>query len=314
MDDASRVIWLKRALDRPSNDDTLHVPAVSSSPETEGIEASRTLFRELYARIRKWVNAQKNGVAVVALNEEGIQAKAFIRAHGERVNAAIAGRHDKADVFLAEDPTVSLRHLAMLIAPTRGSGLPRVKLIDLRTGTAFTDIRGTRLRACESDFPFIVRCGHYVLVVAPVGDEPRWPDRPASMWSRLLERNAEGLAVPPPATLDDPLLGEGEEVLGELAIASPHGQTRIVVGRRAVRSGVLLGRSDRCDGEALLRDLHISRVHALIVEVAGQLYAVDAASKNGLWDGGTETRTKLLLSGASFSLCGRATVGWQFYH
>lgn len=314
MDDASRIIWLKRALDRPSNDDTLHVPAASSSSEAPGADASRGLFREFYQPIRKWVQAQRNGIAVVALDDEGVKAKVFIRAHENRINSAIVGRHERADVLLGEDPTVSLRHLAMLVSPTPGARLPRIKIVELRTATAFTDASGTRLRACESDFPFVVRCGSYLLVVAPVEDETRWPARAAGMWSKLLERGADRLALPDPATLDDRLVAEGEEVLGEIAIDSRQGRTTIAVGRRAVRSGVLLGRSDRCDGDTLLRDLHISRVHVLIVEIRGRLYAVDAASKNGLWDRGTETRTKLLESGASFSLCGRATATWRFYH
>jgi pSer/pThr/pTyr-binding forkhead associated (FHA) protein len=86
------------------------------------------------------------------------------------------------------------------------------------------------------------------------------------------------------------------------------------VGRRAARSGILLGRSDRCDGEVLLSNPHISRVHALIVEMAGSLYAIDTASKNGVWGHGGEERAQLLESGATFSLCGLASIEWRFFH
>jgi hypothetical protein len=88
----------------------------------------------------------------------------------------------------------------------------------------------------------------------------------------------------------------------------------VVVSRRSLRSGILLGRSDRCDGGALLVDPHISRVHLLIIEIAGRLYAIDTASKNGVFGASSSERATLLESGAPLSLAGRAFVEWRFFH
>jgi hypothetical protein len=54
-------------------------------------------------------------------------------------------------------------------------------------------------------------------------------------------------------------------------------------------------------------------VHLLIVEVAGQLYAVDTASKNGVYGGSGSERATLLESGTRLSLGGYATVEWRFF-
>ena len=77
-----------------------------------------------------------------------------------------------------------------------------------------------------------------------------------------------------------------------LAINSPDGEITIVVGERALREVVLVGRYRRCDTGRLpvLANCHISRVHVLVIDIAGRLYAIDTASKNGLWLGETEVK------------------------
>lgn len=320
MDDASRVFWLKRTLESQSNDDTLFVPSfIPSRPRS----ALGELFFEFYDPIRDWLRDRKRqgrpGLAVVALDDSGIQAKGYLRADGNRVNSAIVGRHEKADIFLGDDMSLSLRHLAVLVSPATDRKPLRVRVVDLRTASGFADERGTRIRACEAERPFFVRCGRYCVLFAPVssrddGEMLDWPQEPETMWARLRGRDAATLAVSHPATLDDGLLSRDEEPLGELVISSEDGSGTMPVGRRAARAGILLGRSDRCDGDTLLGNPHISRVHALIVELAGSLYAIDTASKNGVWGRHGEERAQLLESGANFSLCGLARIEWRFLH
>ena len=308
MDDASRVFWLKRSFDRQSNDDTMCVPAYA--PSRPG-NAAGELFFEYYDPIRDWLDARKQaGLAVIALDERGVQAKGYLRAHGNRINTAIVGRHEKAEIYLGDDATLSLRHLAVIVSPHKDR--LRFRIVDLRTPSGFTDERGTHLRACEADNPVFIRCGRYTLLFAP--GEQGWPDEPEAMWAAIRERGNGTLSLPHPHTLEDALLADGEEALGELLIASEDGMGTIPVGRRAARSGILLGRSDRCDGDVLLTDPHISRVHVLIIEMAGSLYAIDTASKNGVWTHGGEERAQLLESGATFTLCGLANVEWRFFH
>lgn len=313
MDDASRVFWLKRSLARVSNDDTLCTPAyVTPTPRL----AMGELFFEHYDPIRDWLHERnQSGLAVVALAEDGVQAKGFLRSHDHRVNTAVVGRHEKAEIFLGDDPSLSLRHLVVMTSPASSRNPKRFRVVDLRTPCGFTDELGNPLRACEADVPFLVRCGGYSLLFVPGSrGELEWPDEPEAVWSSLRGRDARSLSLPHPSTLDDSLLDEDEEPLGELEIASADGVGTMPVGRRAARSGILLGRSDRCDGDVLLSNPHISRVHVLIVEMAGSLYAIDTASKNGVWGHGGEERAQLLESGTTFTLCGLATVEWRFFH
>jgi pSer/pThr/pTyr-binding forkhead associated (FHA) protein len=317
VNDASRVFWLKRTSENQSNVDTLYMPSfVPSSRRC----ALGELFFELYDPIRDWVHERtrqgRAGLAVVAFDDNGIQAKGYLRSDENRVNSAIIGRHEKADIHLGDDVSLSLRHLAVLVSPASDRNPMRVRVVDLRTASGFADERGTGIRACEAERPFVFRCGRYSILCAPVsvGDDSGWPDEPEVMWARLRGRDAASLAVSHPATLDDGLLYDGEEALGALVISSEEGTGTIPVGRRAARSGILLGRSDRCDGDTLLANPHISRVHALIVELAGSLYAVDTASKNGVWGKHGEQRAQLLESGTKFSLCGLAQIEWRFWH
>jgi hypothetical protein len=88
------------------------------------------------------------------------------------------------------------------------------------------------------------------------------------------------------------LVAEEEEPMGELRIHSDAGTTGIAIGARAAREGVLFGRYDRCDNEGVpvLTHISISRVHVLVLEIAGQLYAIDTASTNGVFADGEEVR------------------------
>jgi len=105
--------------------------------------------------------------------------------------------------------------------------------------------------------------------------------------------------------------------VGEFSIESPEGRTTILLGRRAAREGVLLGRYERCDTEglAVLSDIHISRVHVLVFEIDARLYAVDTASKNGIWASDERLRVWTLTFGQTLKLGdGLATLEWRYVH
>jgi len=272
----------------------------------------RMLFFELYDSIRSWVEEhRKPGLAVVALGEDGIQAKAHLCV-SEGVNSAIAGRHELAEIWLADDPAVSLRHLAVVVFLE--SGRVRYRLVDLRTCSGFTDHAGHVLRACEAEDALFIRCGRYSVMFVPTTAETNWPKKPRDMWQALRSRQAATFAAARPATIDEGWLSRDEEALGELLIRSQQGIGTMAVGRRALGAGILLGRSDRCDGDVLLSDPHISRVHLLIVELAGRLYAIDTASRNGIFNRGSGERVRLLKSGSRLSLSGLVSVEWRYFH
>jgi hypothetical protein len=52
-------------------------------------------------------------------------------------------------------------------------------------------------------------------------------------------------------------------------------------------------------------------VHLLIIEIAGNLFAIDAASYNGVWDDKEQERAVLLELGRPLSLSDVATVEWR---
>jgi hypothetical protein len=109
------------------------------------------------------------------------------------------------------------------------------------------------------------------------------------------------------------LVEEGEPPLGEIRITSARGVATVVVGQDAARAGVLLGRSRRCDAGRVLSDRSISRVHLLIIEIAENLFAIDAASYNGVWHEKERERATLLELERSLTLSDVATVEWHSF-
>ena len=88
------------------------------------------------------------------------------------------------------------------------------------------------------------------------------------------------------------------------------------MGAGATRQGVLLGRYERCDtaGLPVLANPSLSRVHLLVIEMGGALYAVDTASKNGSWVGSAAVRGTRMLPGLQVRLAHDATVEWRAFH
>jgi hypothetical protein len=117
-----------------------------------------------------------------------------------------------------------------------------------------------------------------------------------------------------PARAHRKLLAEGERPVGELEVSSEAGDFLLTLGPAAAHEGILLGRYERCDTEGLpvLTDPRISRVHLLLVQLRGRLYAVDAASSNGVWLDGEEVRAAEVPDGRTLVLGDRlARVCWR---
>lgn len=289
------------------------------------------LFRCHYDRIRQVCEEFTDpGVVMVAIDLDGVAASAFLAARPDRINVAIVGRHGMTDLYLDGDPTVSLRHMVVLIHPFRQPDDLRFRLLDLRTRLGFVDENGRRLEALEAEGPVFVRCGHYAVFFIPTEDLP-WPDDPLDGWQCIPERVYldEELAEPDrwerrrlrarwqvegdrraagtgrttriqtfrgPAMAHRRLVLEDETPQGEIRVRSEAGTTSISIGPTAAREGILFGRYDRCDNEGLplLSHISISRVHLLVVEVGGELYAIDTASTNGVFADGEEMRVEPL--------------------
>jgi len=347
--DESRIFWHKDDLGPAAdNEKTVFVsPAPQPSPPRPHLTI-RELFSKHYGGIRAWLAGINGaGVALVAVDDDGVRAAAFLAAKAAAISSAIIGRHTQSDLRLREDASLSLRHLALLLYPRPAAGgRSRFRLLDLRTATAFLDERGRRLRALEADGPAFVRCGRYAVLIFPVNEPVApWPNEPDEAWeaipNRLYldeveteerspdweEQNERAWEVEALPGLSEPLtlvhhvagpqmavhelVGDGEPPLGEVRVTSTLGVATIVVGASAARAGVLLGRSRRCDAGRVLADPSISRVHMLIIEISGSLYAIDTASCNGVWDDEERERATLLKHERSLVLSDVATMEWR---
>jgi len=350
LNDQSRIFWHKDGSDSASaNEKTILGLSVDDISLPKRTSASfRDLFLENYGRVREWcLSENRRGIALVALGDDSVEGAAFVASKPDTVATALLGRHTQSDLRFRGDSSVSLRHLVLLVYPRRAVGQrQRYRLLDLRTAEGFIDERGKRLRAIDADGPAFIRCGHHTLLFFPVEEnDSGWPETAEAGWEQIPERlyvdEVETEAKPPdweknsdraweadelplltkdptlvhsvagPEIAVDSLLAVGEEALGELHIASPRGGATVVVGRTAARAGILLGRSRRCDAGRVLLERTISRVHLLVIEIAGTLYAIDTASLNGTFSRDGRERVAPLDGSSSLSLGDFAVLDFQ---
>ena len=341
----SRSVWLKRELGRAeaSNDGAIHFEAVGADfaaalPGELPARSFEDTFRRHYPAVRDLLNDHpRPGLGLVAVGSEGLEGTAWFDARKDEANPLILGRHASAEIFLPSDPSLSLRHLAVVLHRHRAPAPVRFRVLDLRTPTAFADEEGRRLEAIESEGPLMIRCASYALLMFPTGGAgPRWPAEPELAWPRIPPRvYVDSRAADPERRLG---LGDRAGVTlvpsfpgpvftaraplpfdpprGELLVASSSGRVSLRLGARAARQGVLLGRYERCDtaGLSVLASPSLSRVHLLVIELDGALYAVDTASKNGSWRGSREIRSLRMEPGLRLRLAKDATVEWRPFH
>jgi hypothetical protein len=323
--------------DEAENSCTIVAPGHHTAPEWRGFEA---LFSRSCAELRSICRRfGEPGVAVVACHARfGVTAKVCLASKLGTINTAIAGRHGEADLFLSADPTVALRHLAILTHP-RGSSA-QFSVIDLRTSSGFIDEEGERREAVTCDGPLFVRCGWYALFLMPVAAGKALPQDAGAAWAALPPRRVvpatfgqvktprpqlELVELPEPeATFtsvsyrrgpreaNGQLVQRGEFPLGLLRIQGTRGAANLSLGLSALREGVLVGRYPRCDTAGLF-DERVSRVHALILEVDGAVCAIDCASTNHIQVKGERQRVVRLESGITMQM-GHARVDWVPVH
>lgn len=290
-------------------------------------------FDELFARGWSALRAtlrryRRPGVAVFGMDASGaVAGSVCLAAKPDATTSAILGRHPAADFFLPADPGLSLRHLAILVHPLQGS-TPRFSLLDLRTGGGFEDEHGNQREALVADGPVFFRCGRYSFFVFVTGGRAERPEDPRAAWAALPPRryidaphararreedSRHEVTIVSRVSAPSPLRRshDDENPMGELRVISHDRVCGIPLGAEAAREGVLIGRYDRCDTNAvdLLQDDRVSRVHLLVIALEGQLFAVDTASTNGTNPVGAEPRRDFRLDyGTRLELGGRRTV------
>jgi len=248
------------------------------------------------------------GIAIAAIDERtGVLAGlARLAAQPDRHVAAVVGRHDHNDVFLALPESLALRHFAVILDPvhrwSRGASDVSYRVLDLHTETGLEDEHGTALRGLRAEGPALLRCPAHAIFILPLGDATDWPDSAALAWSYLPERvyfeervhrrpaphrrrQASRQSVIShtrgPRAVDD-LVVPRESPVAELQVRGPNGSHRLPIGASALDDGVLLGRYGRCNGTYLFAsDEAISRVHLLLIRLGDDVVAVDTGSTNG---------------------------------
>lgn len=318
-------------------------------PAVKPCASVKDLFVRAYSRFADTCRkVDEPGVAIVAVDELSGRAAGIVtlRARVHRPVAAIVGRHDQCDLYLAGNERLALRQLAVVVSPVtsyeRGATVA-YRVMDLRTGEGIRDEDNRPLRGLRAEGPSILRCGGYTLFMLELGDPTDWPARGEDAWSALPERvyfdelehspagslpqmraiSSRGNATQSvvfrtqgPRDTGMGLVGKrGEgQIAGMLTIQGPHKQVMLEVGQEALRDGVLIGRYERCDGTEATDDPSLSRVHALLIHIDDRLVVIDTASFNGTRIGDGE-RARLLELDKDLELrLGKGTrMSWRWF-
>ncbi|HWO25224.1 MAG TPA: FHA domain-containing protein [Kofleriaceae bacterium] len=278
----------------------------------------RELFESAYPKFAPACRAvDEPGIAIVAVDESTGRAAGLVKllARVQRPTAAIVGRHDRCDLFLAGSDRLALRQLAIVLSPVhnweRGSSSVRYRVLDLKTQDGMIDEEGRELRGLRAEGPAFLRCGGYAIFILTLGDPTDWPDQPSDAWQMIPERvyfdelercpdssmarirhlprersrrdfdthHSVVMRTVGPRDTGARLVG-ADDAAGTLEIIGPHRRTTLAVGHGTLNDGLLLGRYQRCDAVDP-DDASLSRVHALLLHDHDRLLMIDTASFNG---------------------------------
>ncbi|MEZ4366192.1 MAG: hypothetical protein R2939_07870 [Kofleriaceae bacterium] len=281
-------------------------------------------------------------LVVVAVGDGQVLAPALvITAERDQPQIATVGRHRACALPLPTEASLARRHLAIVVEPRGGGREVRARVLDLDTADGLLAEDGEPGRSLSLDGPTLVRAGGVTLVLVPTTGDDAWPIEPAAAWARLPPRRVldavddEPAALPrrlahgtdAPATeaaprvttvrlgpaplrreIGAPASGPAGRLRGRLAIA---GAPAILVDDAAATAGVLVGRGS---GHALpaLATAGISRLHLLLLELGGRLWAFDVGSSHGTRrPGGARAPSFALADGDELVLGeGLARVRW----
>jgi len=315
----------------------------------------RELFLEAYPKFAAACRAvEEPGIAIVAVDESTARPAGLVKllARVQRPTAAIVGRHDRCDLFLAGSDRLALRQLAVVVAPVdsweRGATV-RYRVLDLKTQDGMIDEEGRVLRGLRAEGPALLRCGGYALFMLNLGDPTDWPQSASDAWAMLpervyfdeLERCPDG-SMPRLRQIPDRIemrgtrgtrdfethqsvvmrtvgprdtgsrLVGGGDAAGTLEIIGPHRRTVLAVGHDALNDGLLLGRYSRCDAVDP-DDASLSRVHALLLHDRDRLLMIDTASFNGTRISGEENARVIAIDRDLEIVLGRKTrARWRW--
>jgi FHA domain len=248
---------------------------------------------------------------------------------------ALIGRHQRCDLYLAQDPTISLRHALLRATPMYRDA--RLRLLDLCSGMGFLSEDDVPCDSLVAEGPLFLRAGRYQIFLLPTGDLSPTPfaDDARATWDALPERIYLDRRVPDrvPRTVSPVQGGDRATRITQIVPAvrplrAPDGRPRDtpVVGQLVLRGaggeevahpvtdddlerGVLVGRYERCQLAGVEHSL--SRVHLLVVRDEKRLWAFDTASTNGTSLDGEGIRAVLFERERELGLGGQVRLCWR---
>ena len=250
---------------------------------------------------------------------------------------AIVGRHTRCTLVLPDDPAVALRHLLVRSISLPSGGLA-LRVFDLQTTLGFVLPDGSRQIAIFAEGPIAIGVGDYALVALPEGEgdlpgelppaEMKTPAAPCEQLAAMQaamspyrvnarpagNRLSRITLMPRPRVVGEampPSLGRLTNG-GAYALTLSRGDRSATVSLADddLRSGVILGRSEKCHSEMLRRitDVSTSRTHLLLLAAAecpGLVHAYDLASTQGTFHAGAPARRVVLADGGTALTLGR---------
>lgn len=268
---------------------------------------------------------RKRGVMLFVAGAEGLRGQAWCAITDELRTLAL-GRHSSCTLTLSTDRALSLRQLLVVVGRETDPWAGRV--VDLSTPRGFSDDAGRLHRSLAFDRVAVLGVPSRWLFFFETGGPLPWNPRAPSPWSTLAPRVVSDVADDerlraarfyevqraqgevsrvtsfggPISFASDDLVARGERPAGSLLIRGEGARARLSIGPAALTRGVLLGRDGRCGALGFPMPADVSRVHALVLALDGDVVIADAGSTNGTWDGPREVRVSPMRSGHPFLL------------
>jgi FHA domain-containing protein len=312
---------------------TMFLPG-PSDPPLDFPEVFANVFAELGPLHASFA---RDGLLAVAVWNGGILADYVHVPLGGDPEFVVVGRHDRCDLSLHRDPTLSLRHA--VVSACASGGEMRIRFLDLQSGLGFQTEDNQRCEALTADGAMFVRMGSYHLFLLPTGSlaplpwcataEETWKTIPERVYRdyRVAPRHPAALIslpseptrpqtiitkiVEPPGLLRPlrPAPGARGPRIARIELSSSTGQERFSLHEAELDRGILVGRYERCQLGA--SDDKMSRVHLLIIRDGHLTWAIDTASTNGTKANGESIRRAPLGSGTTLELGKQIILRWE---
>lgn len=221
--------------------------------------------------------------------------------------AGTIGRHDAVDLALPLDDALSLRHALFLVRAVKGQ--VRLTVLDLASSAGLV-LGGPPLRRLDVSGPLALEVSGFEVLCVPTGVPLPWDAQAENPFATLRFATPSltrlRARTPPKGRRLRAIAGRFSATLGDL-------RSERALLEDDLERGFLIGRHGRCD--LRLPDGRVSRVHAALVRVDGELLLVDAGSTNGLWrPGAEEVRCIAWRAGDPIELWGLGRLEWSDAH